>query len=120
MHICSKKHRKYAFSLHKAQSIRIIIHGDGIRLLYACARVREAPILERIHPSGGSVEKYRGSVGKFGASKFSYGAFCFSYSTPFLQQNKRSYLILEGTSTKELAEERGGWYLRLGDGLDVA
>jgi hypothetical protein len=65
------------FFLHKAQSIRIIIHGDGIRLLYACARVREAPILERIHPSGGSVDKYRGSVGKFGASKFSYGAFFF-------------------------------------------
>ena len=55
-----------------------------IRQLYTYARVREVPILERIHPIGGSVEKFGGPVEKFGASKFFCRGSKFSYSGYFL------------------------------------
>ena len=55
-----------------------------IRQLYTYARVREVPILERIHPSGGPVGLFEGPVEKFGASKFSCSGSKFSYSGYFL------------------------------------
>ena len=49
-------------------------HKKWVRQLYACARVREHPILWRIQQNGATIGKFGGPKFSYGASKFLNGA----------------------------------------------